>query len=181
MLSQLTMTSESVQYIIGLDPGGTTGYARISYSDNEPFELLELQQINGGLPGFHHAFKWSGSTDHFTIVSEKWVEFNKAGVDRTPMYIEGYMYSLWQDKIKYQEPKIKQVVITDDYLKENGLWVPGKRHQMDALIHALHYLATKIQHKPTLETLGGISVDAYQAEEDEWMNDIPTFKKLSGG
>lgn len=159
------MTEElEYKYVLGQDPGGTTGIALLRYTDTTPPELVYLHQIGDGMRGFHEFFVGSAVSEHLTYVSEKWVERNIKGSDHTPAYIEGVQYAFWQDEVEYQEPKMKKL-ISDDFLRENNLWTPGKRHQMDALIHALVYLRNQ-GHEPTLEALSGES-EQKLAEEGE--------------
>lgn len=130
-------------YIIGLDPGGTTGFAiiRIDPSKKKALpELIFLDQIPEGRYGFKTYFRDLYLDERTVLVSEQWDEHNKKGVDREPQYIEGVMHMLWDDAfINYQSPTMK-ALIPDEWLVEQGVWTPGKRHQMDALIHALVWL-----------------------------------------
>lgn len=159
---------DEYNYVLGMDPGGTTGIALLRYKDDELPELVYLHQIEGGMEGFYDYFVGSSINSNLVIASEVWVEHQKKGVDRTPMYIQGVQYGFWHGEgIVYQEPAQKSLV-PDDYLKEQNLWTPGKRHQMDALIHALVYLRNN-DHKPTMESLAGETDDtiAEEGEADE--------------
>jgi len=146
-------------YVIGLDPGETTGVAiiRIDMEDNEKLpELIFLDQIPEGRYGFKDYFAPFFIGPNTQVVSEKWVEHNKKGVDREPLIIEGVQHALWDDRsVAWQEPKMKALV-SDDWLKEQNLWTPGKRHQMDALIHAIVWLRNQ-SHAGTVNALGGQS------------------------
>lgn len=152
-------------YVLGMDPGGTTGIALLRYKEDVLPELVYLHQIEGGMEGFYDYFVGSHIGSNLVVASEVWVEHQKKGVDRTPMYIQGVQYGFWHGEgVVYQEPAQKSLV-PDEYLKENNLWTPGKRHQMDALIHALVYLRNN-DHKPTMQSLAGDS-DEKIAEEGE--------------
>lgn len=151
-------------YVLGMDPGGTTGIAMLRYTEDTLPELIYLHQIGDGRQGFLKFFKGSAVGKNLTIVSECWVEHQKKGVNREPMYIEGVQYALWEDDIVYQEPAMKQLV-PDQYLKDNNLWTEGKRHQMDALIHALVYLRNN-SHAPTQKSMSGDTEETI-AEEGE--------------
>lgn len=152
-------------YVLGMDPGGTTGVALLRYKPDVLPELVYLHQIPGGREGFYDYFVGSSIGENLVIASELWVEKQKKGVNREPMYIEGVQYAFWHGEgIVYQEPSQKSL-IPDEYLKEQNLWTPGKRHQMDALIHALVYLRNN-DHKPTMESLAGENDDK-MAEEGE--------------
>jgi len=150
------MTDEmgEYQYVLGNDPGGTTGIAMLRYTETTAPELVYLSQLPQGMKGYFDFFEGSRPTDNVTIVSESFV--NRQSVknpDVTPLRIEGIQYSLWGDEVEYQTPDMKALV-PDQVLKDNNLWTPGHRHQMDALIHALVWLRNQ-GHKPTLEALSG--------------------------
>lgn len=156
-------------YILGLDPGGTTGVAvlRINTDDEElnP-ELVYLHQVGDGRYGFKRFFGDSQVALNVQIVSEKWKERNVKGANREPQYIEGLMHMLWDDEnIYYQYPSQKEL-IPDEWLKKNNLWVEGKRHEMDALKHALAYLRNQ-EHPATLKSLSGEGEPMAQPGEAE--------------
>jgi hypothetical protein len=145
---------EDYAYVLGNDPGQTTGIAMLRYTEDTPAELVYLSQLPQGMKGYFDFFEGSRPTDNVTIVSESFV--NRPGIkspDVTPLRIEGIQYSIWGDEVEYQTPDMKALV-PDQVLKDNNLWTPGKRHQMDALIHALVWLRNQ-GHKPTLEALSG--------------------------
>ncbi len=125
--------------------------AMLRYTENTLPELIYLHQIPEGMRGFKDWFQGSTTSEKLTIVSEQWVEHEVKGADRTPTYIEGIEFAFWDDDVVYQTPDMKQL-ISDEWLQENNLWTPGKRHQMDALIHALVYLRNN-DHRPTQESL----------------------------
>lgn len=143
-------------YVLGLDPGGTTGVAmlRINTEDEKPKpELVYLHQIENGLQGFIDWFHGSTPSANTQIVSEKWKERNVKGANRTPQYIEGAMHWAWGDHTVWQYPDQKELV-PDSWLKDNNLWTEGKRHQMDALKHAFAYLRNN-GNSATVESLSG--------------------------
>lgn len=159
-------TVDPYNYVLGMDPGGTTGIALIRYMEDSLPQLVYLHQIEGGLEGFYKWFEFSFPGSNLTIVSEKWKERNVKGADRTPQYIEGLQYGWWRSAIKfgedtegapgsvfYQFPEIKELV-PDDFLRAQNLWTQGKRHQMDALKHAIAFLRNK-GHLPTVKVMSG--------------------------
>lgn len=145
------------KYVLGLDPGGTTGVAMIRYTDASQPELIYLHQIEDGKVGFKDWFNGSELGEDLDVASEVWEEHNVKGADRTPLVIQGVMYALWDEpeNLHYQSPKLKSLV-PDEWLREQNLWTPGKRHQMDALIHALVFLRNN-GHRPTQKALTGDS------------------------
>jgi hypothetical protein len=142
-------------YILGMDPGGTTGIAmlRIDTEDEKAKpELIYLHQIADGRYGFKDFFEGSTIGGNLIVVSEKWRERNVKGANREPQYIEGGIHMLWgEENVEWQYPDVKDV-ITDEYLKSQNLWTPDKPHQMDALRHALAYLRNS-GHEGTLDTM----------------------------
>lgn len=155
-------------YILGLDPGQTTGIAivRIDPRDQKKLpELVFLDQVEGGRYGFKEYFKPYYLSDNVILVSEKWKERNVKGADREPQYIEGSMHMLWDDEnINYQYPEVKSLV-PDEWLAEQNLWTPGKRHQMDALIHVIAFLRNQ-EHEGTMQALGGNGTIAEEGEAE---------------
>lgn len=156
------VVEDPYQYVLGLDPGGTTGVAclRIDTRDEKAKpELIYLHQIADGRYGFKTFFNGSTIAENVTVVSEKWKERNIKGADREPQYIEGGIHMLWGDEnVVWQYPDQKEL-IPDDFLKKNNLWTEGKRHQMDALKHALAYLRNE-GHSGTLDSLTDESGEA---------------------
>lgn len=156
------------RYVLGLDPGGTTGVAMLRYTDETAPELIYLHQIEGGEEGYYQYFHGSVIGSNLDVASEKFVPFEGVyGADLTPIYIEGQQFAQWHDQLDalhYQEPSMKSLV-PDDWLREQNLWTEGKRHQMDALIHALVWLRNN-DHKPTLKAMSG-ETDEKLAEEGE--------------
>lgn len=146
------------QYVIAQDPGGTTGVAVLRYTENTQPELVYLHQIEEGRKGFYEFFfgSWVGEGTSNVSVSEQWeTREGVFGANLEPVHIEGIQYAIWADQTVYQSPKVKPMV-GDEFLKANNLWTEGKRHQMDALLHAIYYLRS-IGHEPTLKALAGES------------------------
>lgn len=153
---EIIEATDDHRYIIGLDPGGTTGVAILRINPEDPKELpalVYLDQVEDGLHGFTDYFEDFTIGDNADLVSEQWNERNIKGVDRTPIYIEGAMHAMYGDyNVNWQDPEQKEL-IGDEFLKEQNLWVEGKRHAMDALIHTLVYLRNE-EHPGTLSALG---------------------------
>lgn len=153
-------------YILGLDPGGTTGVAMVRIDpedDKMKPELVYLHQIKDGYDGFKDWFYGSEPGLNTIIVSEKWKERNIKGADRTPQYIEGAMRWAWgEENVVWQFPDKKEL-IPDQWLKDNNLWTEGHRHQMDALKHIFAFLRND-GHSATLESLSGRADEAMAPE-----------------
>lgn len=146
--------------IMSIDPGKSTGVAFGTYSDTQPYELVDVFQIPGGIVGFNewlHNNHFTNLDEDYTVVSEKFVlrSSNAFVADVEPVRIEGLMYAYWGDRVIYQQRSDKTLV-DDRILKEHGLWQTGSQHGWadgrdanDAIIHAIAYLK-KQHHKPTL-------------------------------
>jgi hypothetical protein len=145
-------------YIIGLDPGVTTGVAilRIDTEDKKAVpELIFLDQVPDAQYGFYDYFaRFYVNPLNTVVASEWWVEHNKRGADRTPIRVEGVIHALWDDRNVAKQPASEKVRVTDEFLKESGLWTPGKPHQMDALRHAIIWLLDQ-QHEGMAGAMSG--------------------------
>lgn len=144
------------QYVVGQDPGETTGVAVLRYTEHTKPELIYLHQIPDGREGFFYFFIGTevGEGTNITSVSEKWEQREGVhGANLEPVRIEGIQDAIWIFQTHYQSPSVKKMV-GDEFLKINNLWTEGKRHQMDALLHAIYYLRS-IGHEPTLKALAG--------------------------
>lgn len=127
------------------------------YGDNEPYELLNVWQVSGGLHGFIDWWRERLPILPTYLVCEKFVLRNNVFVaDTEPLLIEGALRVLWGGDIEWQLPSDKSLV-SDTVLRENNLWHTGKqvgwkdaRDTNDAIIHALAYLK-KNKHIPTLQ------------------------------
>lgn len=148
--------TDDFKYVLAMDPGGTTGIAMLRYTDETQPELIYLHQQEKGIEGFKNFFDGTNPNPDVTIVSESFtIREGVHGADVTPLRIEGAQYVYWGDDVVYQEPSMKSL-IKESWLKEQNLWTPGKRHQMDALIHAFVYLRNDM-HEPTLKNMSGDS------------------------
>lgn len=141
-------------YVVGMDPGGTTGIAVLRFTEDTYPELIYLTQLPFGHEGFYEWFVGTRKSANTYIASEVWEEHNVKGADREPLYVQGVQYGFWQRDLAYQSPKMKSLV-TDEFLKENNLWTPGRPHQMDALRHAIIFLRNELEQEKTIESLAG--------------------------
>lgn len=137
--------------ILCLDPGGTTGWAFVHYTDTEePFVSIS-GQISGGLVGFLHWYKKVGFGWQETVCESFILRPGVHGADITPAYIIGALEALQfnnKSKMTQQAPSQKKLC-DDDALKRLGLYQPGKPHTNDAIRHGIIYLRNK-KHLPTL-------------------------------
>lgn len=145
-----------MKHILSFDPGGTTGYAFIAYSEDADAIMLASGQIPDGHKGF---IKWwrSGGMEFAigsTIVCESFtLRGGVPGVNLEPCYVMGSLEALHRGfPIVYQKPTFK-AYCDNDALKRLGMYLVGQEHARDAVRHAVAYLRLVELHKPTY-TLG---------------------------
>ena len=138
--------------ILGVDPGGTTGFCVIEYTPESRPVLKEAWEESGGLGGVL-AIR-DKIIKHEIVVCESFTL--RPGVkmpDLSPVYIIGALEALmpYQDSLVYQQPSAK-VLCPDEKLKKIEMYQRGHPHANDAIRHAIIYLV-KINHQPTIEWL----------------------------
>jgi hypothetical protein len=142
---------EEMKSILAFDPGGTTGFAFIGYTDDTEAVIFESGQIPNGHRGFIEW--WNDRVVYLpetVIVCESFtLREGVRGVNLEPCYVMGALEALYNDKIFYQSPSYKSFC-DNDALKELGFYVRGQQHARDAFRHAVAYLRTQERHKPTL-------------------------------
>lgn len=143
-------SSVGLKRILAIDPGGTTGVAIVSFSENLAPVVSHYEQIPDGLAGF---IKWYKNNWHLgwdIIVCENFtLRINVKFPDLSPVYIIGALEALmWGEQIVYQSPAQK-TLCDDTRLKAMGMYKPGNGHANDAIRHAIIYLRNK-RHLPTL-------------------------------
>jgi hypothetical protein len=143
-----------MKHILSLDPGGTTGYAFIAYSEHTQPVMLSWGQIPDGHQGF---IKWwrEGGIEFAvgsTIVCESFtLREGVPGVNLEPCYVMGALEALTRRKeVVYQKPTFK-AYCDNDALKRLGFYLVAQQHARDAVRHAVAYLRLKEKHKPTYE------------------------------
>lgn len=136
---------------LSLDPGGTTGYAIVSFEPDFPMKIIRSGQIKNSLRGFLD-FHWDVlESEQFDFIICENFELREGiyGADLSPVYIIGALEALYPViPIIYQAPYQKPLV-DDDRLKRLGIYEPGKPHRNDAVRHMAIYLRNT-KHLPTL-------------------------------
>lgn len=129
------------QYMLSIDPGGTTGYCHGEY-DGTTLLLRPGQEkfSEGELFKFMHEH-WQ---KNFYLIYEKFHYRNKArpGLDLTAPKLIGVIELFCQSEgIKYfpQMPSEAMGYWTDDQLKRFQIYVPGLVHGRDAMRHLLQW------------------------------------------
>jgi hypothetical protein len=141
--------------VLAIDPGGTSGLA---YYATNTVPAQDLDEIPGGTEGFIKW--WKGSEKFFradVVICESFrLDGRTEKPDLTPVEIIGFLKGTDYDVV-FQTPAQAKSLITNDVLKRAGLYpkrgsVKGG-HGVDALRHALYYLAVTVKHRETIELL----------------------------
>ena len=140
----------AVKRVLGIDPGGTTGIAIVSFAEGVAPVVSHYEQVPDGLNGF---IEWHKNNQHLSwdiIVCENFTLRQSVKFpDLSPVYIIGALEALeWPNKIIYQSPAQKHLC-DDKRLQVMGMHKPGNGHANDAIRHAIIYLRNK-RHLPTL-------------------------------
>lgn len=136
--------------MLALDPGKTTGWSFWEYGETTPATCLKHGQVEDGLDGYlEHIDKMEADI----IVAEQFIlDGRTPNPDVTPLKIEGALASYSHGlnvPLVLQRNNFKKHV-SNELLKEHGLYWKGEPHAMDSARHALAYLKTQ-HHYPTLE------------------------------
>jgi hypothetical protein len=137
--------------ILAIDPGGTTGIAIVSFSNQTEPVVSHYEEVPDGLKGFIEWYKKSRDSINWDIiVCETFtLRQNVKFPDLSPVYIIGALEAFESpNKIEWQSPAQKHLC-DDKRLKIMNMHKPGKGHANDAIRHAIIYLRNK-KHLPTL-------------------------------
>lgn len=169
--------------VVAIDPGETTGVAvvlatehsvTVQYTTNVRFELERPGQFREDLLGVMEYVTDCCEQGAGVAVVEKFVAVGGApGIDLTPLSVMGAVALLLADqyepKLEAMNPSIRYQIAADmrtfykneALVKEMRRKLPPTRsrrtdHEMDAIAHALTWLA-KRGHRPTAQLLAGES------------------------
>lgn len=156
-----------MSYVLGIDPGLTTGVALLEIPDNAPARADLLDEISGGTEGF--LTWWSGSLrgyEHDQVVCESFaLDGRTPKPDLTPVEIIGALKVLClppshketHRRLRFQTNTQGKHLMTNEVLKRAGYypkrWEVKGGHSTDALRHALTYVVKTLKHRPTIELL----------------------------
>lgn len=130
--------------IIALDPGLTTGYAKIG-----PDLGVNYHQIHGRFNVYTELRRAARTGEETVLVCEDWKP--RAGalseqVDphRIIGWAEGFAHNEGWPFVLQQAGSVKgkRPWMSDDKLRRIGWWVPGKDHARDALKHLAFFICT---------------------------------------
>ena len=138
--------------ILGLDPGIKTGYSIWLYDAFTPPRHIEHGTIPGGHRGLAQWWRMRADVDGFMpwdeVVSESFIPDGRTAFPEIdPLRSEGLLYALWPETVFQRN--LYKAHVTDEKIKEMGLWWPGLGHDRDSLRHVFAYLKTR-KHAPTL-------------------------------
>lgn len=168
------------QYILGIDPGKSSGLAVIGYNNQYPW-LDYVVQIEGGVLALVEWLKihWPATLPIETVISEKFTPLSGGGFNQTldsvePLRGEGALIALGLMP-DYPDPKwrrpdrqylygggslAEKKRRAHRFLKEAGFYVTGKdvgckdaNDARSAMLHGLSYLAQVVKHKPTYDLI----------------------------
>ena len=152
-------------YILGLDPGGTTGIALMGFYDDS-FKLISTWQL--GDPDFvvekilsivEESKQLAQEGDEFVLLCESFeVRPDVIHPDEAPKFIIKDLERVVEPKhpIRYQTASYAKGGVpptkngTRDRLHAFGVHQRGMRHANDAIRHCITYAIDKLQHKPTI-------------------------------
>ena len=133
--------------ILGLDPGVTTGWAIVEYTDDTPPVLTDCGQIPHGHIGFIEA--WPDLPEFDIVICESFtLREGIRGVNIEPAYVIGALSALNEKPANYQSPSLK-TLCDNDALKRLNAYVRGQQHARDAIRHAMVFLKINY-HLPTI-------------------------------
>lgn len=124
---------DSEDYLLALDPGGTTGGALYMGNKIFWFETQDILTLWNVLSKYRYK----------SLIFEKFVpEVNRAW-ETSALEVQG-IAKLWKAQgghlIWQYRHQIKTDLLSDDLLKYHRLWVQGAQHARDAIKHILLYL-----------------------------------------
>lgn len=155
---------------LGIDPGGTTGWAAVSVREiamlNKRDLIPGLEYECGQITGNYNsqAQELIGLIDEFNcpVVMEDF-HLRKKHVELSPLEIAARVeFALFLtdelDKYYKQTPGDAKSTISDDRMKRWGIWLPHKqRHARDGIRHALLFLRRCQDNSGLLESAYGFA------------------------
>lgn len=145
-----------VTSIYSFDPGAVTGFGVGYFSDKEPLKIEYVESIT--YPGMLARMPAFIASRPDYVVAELFTSRtdNDFAPDVLGVRVEGLLDFAFDNRVLYR-PRTKKEQVSDDLLREKGLWVTGKdvdwtdgRDANDTIIHMLGFVAFDLQHKPTL-------------------------------
>jgi hypothetical protein len=172
------MSANGTIYTMGIDPGGTSGWAvigvheRTVYMDN-PGRILvhEYGEVTGdetaqvitlmGIASQYHPLiiVCESFTPKKPITSSEYL--SPVRIAARIQFCKDTSYTL--AKLTYQTPSMAMKTATDERLKLGGLYVPGPDHIKDATRHAITFIRRAKQDKALREAAWGTYITPHQS------------------
>jgi hypothetical protein len=145
----LTSTSTQWQYMLAIDPGGTTGYCHGVF-DGDKLQLKPGQEKFSEAQLF--AFMHEHWQKNFYLIYEKFSYRNRArpGLDLTAPKLIGVIELFVQSEGIQYFPQMAAEAMgywTDEQLKRFNVYVKGLQHGRDAMRHLLQWWQFKYGYK----------------------------------
>lgn len=150
------------KYIIGIDPGGTTGVAILRLTDGD-FELLSVAQLGDPDNVWKELYNiieaYNNEHEDVVVLCESFeMRPDVISPDETPKYIikDLNRYVEPHFPIEYQMASQAKTGVPPgrngrrDRLHSFGLYQRGYRHANDAIRHCLVYAIDKVRHRPII-------------------------------
>lgn len=153
-------------YIIGIDPGGTTGIVECELPQDDPLKVVDAYELSDMFEVGKQLREWWNYTNapspRFApgrlIICEAWVDHatlhaTNANAACQPIGMIRWLAENELDvPIQMQLPQARDTV-TEQVMKDTGYWLRGGAgHKRQALRHVLAYCVNK-QHMPTINKL----------------------------
>lgn len=151
--------------IFAIDPGATTGWCLAKDIDLSklPHGDSEIDIVASQFTGDENQQAW----DMFRIIKSQWPvavvieDFIPRKLDKARHFLSPVRVTekldmlLWKDEKRHwrQMPSLAMNTITDDYLKDIGLYLPGLVHANDAQRHALTFTRMLLKHPQRYEQI----------------------------
>jgi hypothetical protein len=153
-------------YVLGVDPGGQSGFCLLKLHDAYPAKVMDLRIVEGRLAGFLEYWYAKVEFPEHVVVESFHDDGRTEDPDEIALEIIGAIKG-WhfreargrRVKLAFQLPveRGKEKHMTDAILKRAGYYPPrgqiGKKHQVEAMRHALTYCVKQLNHRPTQKLL----------------------------
>ena len=143
------------------DPGRATGLAEGFYGPETPYTLRDVTVLHDGVEGVSDWY-WTTAPNlgypKGMHVIENFIVRPGQPADPIALEVIGFIKGITHADQRVMRLRSDKHFVPDAVLKANGLWFTGKqvnhtdgRDANDAIIHAISWLAFKMNHRPTLE------------------------------
>lgn len=135
------------EHVLSVDPGETTGFAIFRKGKLETYGQLEVKKKkinilevlvinNSSVINYNYVI-----IEDYKVYPTKLKEHILSGI--FPVKVIGaleYIFSLHNIPVVLQMADTAKSFVTDDKLKEWGMWIKGQEHARDAIRHGVYWL-----------------------------------------